>query len=290
MLYRATHTTRYHYEAPVSQCQSEVRLTPRSLPWQTVLESAITTTPEAGVGRTAEGLLRQRGEHASRSSRATTASSTVATSLRARRAAPRAGARRARRGRRCGRSWPRTRSPERARGVRVRVRLALRRGRAGAGRVRPRRASTRAGRCWRRWPSSRTGSTPSSRTSPSPRRSTPRSLETLRSQARRVPGLLARHDRRAAVAGAGGALRERLPAQRARATWVPRPRTRGCAVFVSGSGLGRSRPDQRRDARHRPHHAGVGARLRRRDARQGIALGGGKQVVEVEVRVEPIDG
>lgn len=46
MLYQATHTTRYRYEAPVSQCQSEVRLTPRTLPWQTVLDSEIHTTPE----------------------------------------------------------------------------------------------------------------------------------------------------------------------------------------------------------------------------------------------------
>ena len=45
MLYQATHTTRYLYEAPVSHCQSEVRLTPRSLPWQTVFESTIRTTP-----------------------------------------------------------------------------------------------------------------------------------------------------------------------------------------------------------------------------------------------------
>lgn len=45
MLYRAVHATRYRYAASVSQCQSEVRLTPRSLPWQTVLESSIETTP-----------------------------------------------------------------------------------------------------------------------------------------------------------------------------------------------------------------------------------------------------
>lgn len=46
MLYRATHTTRYSYEAPVSQCLSEVRLTPRALPWQIVLERTISSTPE----------------------------------------------------------------------------------------------------------------------------------------------------------------------------------------------------------------------------------------------------
>ncbi len=52
MLYQATHTTRYRYDAPVSQCQSEVRLTPRTLPWQTVITSAIRTVPEpASVDR-----------------------------------------------------------------------------------------------------------------------------------------------------------------------------------------------------------------------------------------------
>ena len=47
MLYRAKHTTLYTYEAPVSQCLSEVRLTPRSLPWQIVLERKISSTPAA---------------------------------------------------------------------------------------------------------------------------------------------------------------------------------------------------------------------------------------------------
>ena len=47
MLYRARHTTLYRYAAPVSQCLSEVRLTPRALPWQTVLERSIETTPRA---------------------------------------------------------------------------------------------------------------------------------------------------------------------------------------------------------------------------------------------------
>ena len=45
MVYRVMHATRYRYDAPVSQCQSEVRLTPRSLPWQTVLDSTIETVP-----------------------------------------------------------------------------------------------------------------------------------------------------------------------------------------------------------------------------------------------------
>lgn len=47
MLYRAVHSTRYLYDAPVSQCQSEVRLTPRTLRWQTVHECQIQTTPGA---------------------------------------------------------------------------------------------------------------------------------------------------------------------------------------------------------------------------------------------------
>lgn len=45
--YRATHVTRYRYDAVVSQCHSEVRLTPRQLPWQTRIESSIVTSPAA---------------------------------------------------------------------------------------------------------------------------------------------------------------------------------------------------------------------------------------------------
>jgi transglutaminase-like putative cysteine protease len=45
--YRATHATRYRYDATVSQCQSEVRLTPRALPWQALIESRIEATPGA---------------------------------------------------------------------------------------------------------------------------------------------------------------------------------------------------------------------------------------------------
>lgn len=45
MRYLTRHATRYRYEAPVSQCQSELRLTPRSIPWQTVLGAAIETAP-----------------------------------------------------------------------------------------------------------------------------------------------------------------------------------------------------------------------------------------------------
>ena len=71
MLYRATHTTRYRYAAPVSQCLSEVRLTPRALPWQTVLERSIETTPRAASLDERQGLLRQLGQPAvdSRASR-----------------------------------------------------------------------------------------------------------------------------------------------------------------------------------------------------------------------------
>ena len=47
MRYRATHATRYRYDATVSQCQSEVRLTPRALPWQSLIESRIQATPGA---------------------------------------------------------------------------------------------------------------------------------------------------------------------------------------------------------------------------------------------------
>jgi transglutaminase-like putative cysteine protease len=47
MRYRAIHETRYRYDATVSQCQSEVRLTPRALPWQALLESRIEATPAA---------------------------------------------------------------------------------------------------------------------------------------------------------------------------------------------------------------------------------------------------
>lgn len=52
MQYRATHTTRYVYGATVSQCQSEVRLTPRRMLGQTLIESRIDTTPApASVAR-----------------------------------------------------------------------------------------------------------------------------------------------------------------------------------------------------------------------------------------------
>lgn len=48
IIYRVQHATRYRYDAPVSQCQSEVRLTPRALPWQTVLDISVETLPVSG--------------------------------------------------------------------------------------------------------------------------------------------------------------------------------------------------------------------------------------------------
>ena len=49
MLYQATHITRYVYEEPVAQCLSEVRLTPRSLARQHVLETRLHVQPEPAV-------------------------------------------------------------------------------------------------------------------------------------------------------------------------------------------------------------------------------------------------
>ncbi len=46
MIYRATHTTRYTYQQPVSTSVNEARLTLRELPWQKVQSSQITVTPE----------------------------------------------------------------------------------------------------------------------------------------------------------------------------------------------------------------------------------------------------
>jgi transglutaminase-like putative cysteine protease len=46
MRYRATHITRYQYEEPVSQCFSEARLTPRSTPWQRVIETRLHVHPD----------------------------------------------------------------------------------------------------------------------------------------------------------------------------------------------------------------------------------------------------
>jgi transglutaminase-like putative cysteine protease len=45
MLYEVTHTTHYRYEAPVSQCLNEVRLTPRAIPTQRVQETSLQVVP-----------------------------------------------------------------------------------------------------------------------------------------------------------------------------------------------------------------------------------------------------
>jgi transglutaminase-like putative cysteine protease len=49
MVYQATHTTRYRYQSPVSQSQSEARLTPRTFPGQTLHEFRIRMQPEPAV-------------------------------------------------------------------------------------------------------------------------------------------------------------------------------------------------------------------------------------------------
>src|SRR5579871_1031593 len=49
MLLQATHTTRYLYEEPVTQCISEARVTPRAFPGQRVATSRIEIHPEPAV-------------------------------------------------------------------------------------------------------------------------------------------------------------------------------------------------------------------------------------------------
>ena len=49
MLYQATHTTHYTYQQPVAHCLSEVRLTPRTLARQRVLETRLSVHPEPAV-------------------------------------------------------------------------------------------------------------------------------------------------------------------------------------------------------------------------------------------------
>ena len=46
MIFRVTHTTRYIYQTPVSNCLNELRLTPRALPTQHVRETAIHVQPQ----------------------------------------------------------------------------------------------------------------------------------------------------------------------------------------------------------------------------------------------------
>lgn len=49
MLYQTSHVTRYRYQAPVSQCLSEARLAPRTLPGQVVKSSRLQVDPEPSV-------------------------------------------------------------------------------------------------------------------------------------------------------------------------------------------------------------------------------------------------
>ena len=49
MVYQAIHITRYRYQSPVSQSLSETRLTPRTFPGQTLHESRIHIQPEPAV-------------------------------------------------------------------------------------------------------------------------------------------------------------------------------------------------------------------------------------------------
>src|SRR5208283_4205965 len=45
MLYRITHSTRYAYPSPVTQCFTEARLTPRAMPGQQVREHSLQVNP-----------------------------------------------------------------------------------------------------------------------------------------------------------------------------------------------------------------------------------------------------
>jgi len=49
MLYQATHTTRYLYDEPVAQCYNEARLTPRTFPGQTLRQSRLYVDPEPAM-------------------------------------------------------------------------------------------------------------------------------------------------------------------------------------------------------------------------------------------------
>ena len=44
--YRITHTTRYRYSSPVSQCQNEARMRPRATPWQNCNAHRLYVSPE----------------------------------------------------------------------------------------------------------------------------------------------------------------------------------------------------------------------------------------------------
>ena len=45
MIYQIRHVTRYTYALPVASTHSELRLTPRELPWQHLVRSSITLDP-----------------------------------------------------------------------------------------------------------------------------------------------------------------------------------------------------------------------------------------------------
>ena len=63
MLYRITHSTRYAYPSPVTQCFNEARLTPRALPGQQVREHSLEVNPFPAFLQNRTGLFRQRCFH-----------------------------------------------------------------------------------------------------------------------------------------------------------------------------------------------------------------------------------
>ena len=287
MLYRATHTTRYRYDATVSQCQSEVRLTPRALPWQALLESThrdhARSRRRSRRTRTTSATTSPR----SRFSRATTASRswprawwTCGRAPRRRRATCR--------GRRCATSSRAHERPETLEAfefvfdspfVAAGAELAAY-ARAQLSR-RPRRCSTAVDDLSHRIHAEFTYE-PNATTIDTPL------LDALK--ARRGVCQDFSHVMIGALRSLrpGRALRQRLPAQRRRL-----PGRRGVARVGVGvrarQRLGGLRSDQRRAARHRTRDAGWGRDYGDVTPVKGIALGGGQQAVDVEVRVEPID-
>jgi transglutaminase-like putative cysteine protease len=57
MIYRTIHETKYKYDAPVSQSLSEARLTPRSFPGQRVLETSLSVVPAFATMDTRTGYF-----------------------------------------------------------------------------------------------------------------------------------------------------------------------------------------------------------------------------------------
>ena len=267
----------------MSQCQSEVRLTPRALPWQTLIESRIERRRRR---RRSSGTRTTSATRSppSRSSSATTAS----------------------------RSWRRASSTCEPRdGV---PRHAAVGGRARrAARARQRRAleafefvfdsplvppapssptsraelSRRAGRC------STALDDLSHRIHADFRydadgddASTRRSLDVLARPARRLPGLRPSDDWRLRSLRPGGALRLRLPAERRQGTQGADASHAWVSVFCRAR-LDRPRPTN--DVRPAtPLTLAWGRDYGDVAPVKGVALGGGHQVVEVEVRVEPV--